>query len=223
MLIETNYTVPTSLLQEALDNIPSDDFKLTINEPTGNFFYDPWEIKSEFKDTVWQKLLQSLPTEIGEARIIVLNYGACYQSHSDIDDRYHLNISSHYAYLINLENNVMYPLSADGIWYAMDAGIRHTAANFGYFNRVQLVVRKLLINSLINDPVNIKISYVGFEKDTVRFKFDDKISPWLNRAVKQCVVSNFILKHNDIQFTLEHSSLDALKMILPADFKIELL
>jgi len=223
MLTKLNYTVSRELIQEALSNIPSDDFRLSINEPTGSFFYDPWEVKQEFKDTVWDRLLSTLPFAVGEARIIILKYGTCYQSHGDIDDRYHLNLSSHYAYLINLETETMYPLSADGNWYEMNAGSRHSAANFGYTNRIQFVVRKLLTRNNLSNPVSIKMSYVGSDKDSVRFIFDDTISPWLNKANKQQIITDFNFAHNDVRFKIEKENLTDIEKILPTDFRIELL
>ena len=55
MLSKTNYTVDVSIFQEACNQLPHRDMKTTINQPTGNFFYDEWELKEEFKvevDTV---------------------------------------------------------------------------------------------------------------------------------------------------------------------------
>ncbi len=144
MLTPTNYTVDTHLFQKALNHLPSGEMKTTINQPTGNFFYDSWILKDEYKGTVWETLYDSLPVIKGEARIIILDPGHCYQTHADIDDRYHLNILGDNSYLINLVQETMYPLSQDGIWYDMDASFLHTATNFGRKARVQLVVRKLL-------------------------------------------------------------------------------
>ena len=89
MLSKTNHTVDISLFQEACDQLPSRDMKTTINCPTGNFFYDAWKLKEEFKGTVWETLYNSLPVAKGEARIIILDPAHCYQTHADIDDRYH--------------------------------------------------------------------------------------------------------------------------------------
>lgn len=223
MLTKLNYTVPFEMIQEASMSTRSDEFRSSINEPTGDFFYDPWKIKSEFKGTIWEKILLTLPLEIGEARIIVLGHGVCYQSHGDIDDRYHLNITGQYSYLINLETNTMYPLFTDGVWYEMDAGPRHSAANFGYINRVQLVVRKLLNKNKLINPVNIKMFYAGKDKDSVRFTFDDAISPWLNNANKRGVITDFVANHSDVQFKIEQTEIQELEKILPIDFKIEII
>lgn len=223
MLSKLSYNVSKELLQETINYLPSEEFKYTINEPSGNFFYDPWIIKKEFSGTVWEKLLNTLPGDIGEARIIILKPGSCYQSHGDIDDRYHLNISGQYSYIINLETEKLYPLFTDGFWYEMDAGPRHSAANFGNQDRIQLVVRKLLtLNNLI-DPVHVKLYYAGSNKYGVRFAFDDKLSPWLNRTNKLSLLSNFTHSHNDVRFNIERSKLEDLKNILPNDFKVEIL
>ena len=54
MLTSTNYTVNPKLFQEACHHLPTGEMKTTINQPTGDFFYDPWIIKDEYKGTVWE-------------------------------------------------------------------------------------------------------------------------------------------------------------------------
>lgn len=223
MLTKLEYSVPIDLLKEAANNLPSDDFRFIINNPTGDFFYDPWEIKEDFKDTVWDKILKTLPFDIGEARIITLKYGNCYQSHGDIDDRYHLNISAHYSYLVNLDTDTMYKLLTDGIWYEMDASPRHSAVNFGYHNRIQLVVRKLLNRNQLKSPVKINIHYAGNNIDVVRFTFDDILSPWLNRANKDGIINNFKYKDNKVYFDIDEYAIKDLENVLPKDFVVEVL
>jgi len=223
MLTKTQYTVNRDLIDQACSESIGLEFKQAVNEPSGNFFYDPWVIKKEFKDTVWDRILQTLSFNVGEARIITLPHGKCYQSHGDIDDRYHLNISSHYAYIINLETEKMYPLMTDCIWYEMDAGPRHTAVNFGYSDRIQLVVRKLLDNNLLENGINIKMFYSDSDKDKVRFIFDDIISPWLNKSYKEKTISDFSYQHNDVRFKITESKLSELKNLLPKHFNIEIL
>jgi len=121
MLKPTNFTVDTHLFQKACTLLPAEGMKTSINQPTGNFFYDPWILKEEYKGTVWETLYNSLPVSKGESRIIILDPGQCYQIHADIDDRYHLNILGDNSYLINLVQETMHPLTQDGIWYDMDA------------------------------------------------------------------------------------------------------
>lgn len=158
MLTKTHYTVDPKLFQEACNSLPTRDMKTTINQPTGSFFYDPWVIKDEYKGTVWETLYNSLPVSKGEARIIILDPAQCYQVHADIDDRYHLNILGESCYLIDLVRDQLHPLEQDGIWYDMDASFLHTATNFGRRARIQLVVRHLLKNNKLMDPIGVALS-----------------------------------------------------------------
>ena len=81
MLTKLNIKVNQADLLEAQQTVDLNNFKLSFNKPTKSFFYDPWVIKDEFKNTVWERLLEYLPNDIGEARVIVLQPGACYNSH----------------------------------------------------------------------------------------------------------------------------------------------
>jgi len=222
MLLKLNYTVTSELLDQAIQDLPSDNFRYTINQPTGNFFYDPWTVKEEFKNTVWEEILKTLPVEQGEARIIILDPAQCYQSHSDIDDRYHLNISGDHSYLIDLESEQMYKLIRNGHWYQMNAGPKHSAANFGRTTRIQIVVRKLLNTPLLNDPVHVKLT-TECQTGRARFIFDDTISPWLNEMNKQEVLSDFYFQGAEVRFKVERRYLDRFKKILTDDFKLEIL
>jgi hypothetical protein len=221
MLTPTNYKVDTSLFQDACNSLPEAGMKTTINQPTGNFFYDPWVIKAEYKGTVWETLYNSLPVTKGEARIIILDPGHAYQSHADIDDRYHLNILGEECFLINLVQEQMYKLEQDGIWYDMNAGFHHTAANFGRRSRVQLVVRKLLTQNTIENPIAITIKTKMGNLDHARYLFDNHISPWLNSANKNKVISDFEYSADHVKFKIAEHQLEYLKSYLPTEFIIE--
>ena len=220
MLTPTNYTVDTSLFQEACRSLPKEGMRTTINKPTGSFFYDPWVIKDEYKGTVWETLYNSLPVTKGEARIIILDPNQCYQIHADIDDRYHLNILGDNAYLIDLIRNNMYPLSQDGIWYDMDAGVLHTAANFGRRARIQLVVRHLLKKNRLHNPVDLAIVTTMSNADHARSIFDSTVSPWLNEANKLGLISNFEFTAISTRFSIEQDKIDSLKNMLPEEFEL---
>jgi len=220
MLIPTNYTVDTILFQEACNHLPKGVMKTTINQPTGDFFYDPWILKDEYKGTVWEALYNSLPVTKGEARIIILDPGQCYQEHADIDDRYHLNILGDSSYLINLVQEIMYPLAQDGIWYDMDAGFIHTATNFGRRARVQLVVRKLLKKNKLQNPVEVLLATSIENPNYARFLFDNTMSPWLNQANKAGFINNFMQGNVSIKFNIEQDKLESFKRILPSEFKL---
>jgi hypothetical protein len=220
MLTPTNYTVDTSLFQEACNQLLHNKMKTTINQPTGNFFYDPWVLKDEYRGTVWETLYNSLPVIKGEARIIILDHNQCYQTHADIDDRYHLNIQGEACYLIDLVREQMFPLEQDGIWYNMNAGLLHTATNFGRCARVQLVVRHLLKKNELLDPVEIALSSTVSNTDDARFIFDNTLSPWLNHANKLGYINNFSYSPITVKFNIEKNKLDLFNSILPAEFSL---
>jgi hypothetical protein len=220
VLSKTNYTVDLTLLQQADIRSPNKEMKTTINQPTGSFFYDPWVLKDEYKGTIWETLYNSLPVNKGEARIIVLKSNQCYQIHSDIDDRYHLNIQGELCYLIDLTCEQMYLLEQDGIWYNMDAGFLHTATNFGKHPRIQLVVRHLLKQNKLIDPIEVSLSSTISNTDDSRFIFDNELSPWLNTANKDGIINNFDYSPVGVKFNIEKNKLDSFKNIIPAEFKL---
>ena len=220
MLTPTKHTVDTKLFQEACNQLPKHGMKTTINRPSGDFFYNPWMLKDEYKGTVWETLYNSLPVDKGEARIIILDPGQCYQIHADIDNRYHLNIWGDSSYLINLVQEIMYPLSQDGIWYDMDASFLHTATNFGRKARVQLVVRKLLKNNKLSNPVAVSLVTSMENTNHARFLFDNTLSPWFNEANKLGFINNFSQDNVAITFNIEQDKLESLKRILPEEFKL---
>jgi len=219
MLTPTTYSVDTNLLKEACIHLPETGMKNTINQPTGDFFYDPWAISDEYKGTIWETLYDSLPVSKGEARIITLDPGQCYQAHADIDDRYHLNVTGDKSYIIDLENNQMHFLKHDGVWYDMNAGLLHTATNFGQTNRVQLVVRKLLKRNNVEDPVTVTVtSNLGIQS---RYMFDYHLSPWLNVATKNGYITDFEYSPEHVRFKIARSVIEVLKNYLPKGFNIE--
>jgi len=221
MIAETNYTVPLELMQETTHNIPNFDSRLDLNERTGNFFYDKWVILPEFKNTVWEDILSVLPLNVGQARLMKLEPGRAYYSHADIDDRYHLNISGSKSYLVDLDHDTMYPTILDGKWYSMDAGVRHSAVNFGNDVRVQLVVRNLLQHGSIANPINVEIGLLK-SFHNFRYIFDDVFSKYLNQMNKQYSIDNFkIVNEYRVSFTIESSNLEDLKNLCPAEFEIK--
>jgi len=220
MITPLSYTVPMSMLSTALNEVDIDQFRYPINEPTGNFFYDPWVIKKEFMGTIWEKILNTLPLNVGEARIITLKPGTCYNSHADVDDRYHLNINGQLSFLVNLDTMQMFPQQPNGIWYEMDAGPRHSAANFSVVDRVQLVVRKLLNNSQLERSTTIEIKSIS---EKPRFVFDDKISPWLNHLNKNKAMNSFTVLSDGVRFNLDSTKLDELDKFSSHKFKINIL
>ena len=114
----------------------------------------------------------------------------------------------------------MFPLEQDGIWYNMNAGLLHTATNFGRRARVQLVVRHLLKKNELLDPVEIALSSTVSNTDDARFIFDNTLSPWLNHANKVGYINNFSYSPITVKFNIEKNKLDLFNSILPAEFSL---
>lgn len=210
MINQIGYSISPFQLQEACTALPNIDFKFTINQPSGNFFYEPWIIKPEFKNTIWEEILKSLPEIKGEARLIKLSPGTCYWAHADIDDRWHLSLVNKKSFLVDISSNHMHTTKL-GQWYEMDAGKLHSAVNFGGGDRIQLVVRKLLINGRFNNGVSIKIPMPLL--DNARSLFDETYSPWLNRMNKVGAIQNFSYSDDGVEFTLHPDFVDNLKQL----------
>ena len=206
MLVRTEYKTKLPKI-----DVNFTEVKTSLNQPTGNFFYDPWEIKPEFKGTVWEKLLKSLPCDHGEARVIVMQPGTTYMAHADIDNRWHLSLQSKESYLIDLENLDMHLLEQDGYWYYMDAGKIHTASNYGSIPRVQLVVRELLTATTEENLVQITIKPSKPQYD-YRYKFDNIVSPWLNVANKNNMLKDFSFQDEVVKFKTIVTELSSLKL-----------
>jgi hypothetical protein len=222
MIQKTTHTVSSNLLSRAINSLLDVDFKLSLNEPTGDFFYDEWKIKDKFKNTVWEDILNSLPEKQGEARIINLDIKTCYTMHSDIDDRWHLALSEGESYLVDLDNKQMHQVDL-GIWYTMNAGILHSAVNFSDKERYQLVVRKLLNNSILVDPVNVSLSLEN-PPSNYRYVIDQVISPKLNYWNKHKQLCNFKqTTNNSLSFMLEKDALLELEnAVSNINFKVNL-
>jgi hypothetical protein len=207
MIEPTEYTVSKELLTSARESLPEVEFKFALNTPTGDFFYDKWVIKNEFKNTVWEEILNSLPVDNkGEARLIKLDIERCYTMHADIDDRWHLSFDNNNSCLIDLENNKMYQPEL-GVWHSMNAGILHSAVNFGDSARYQLVVRQLLPKCKLLDPVNVELQ-LRKPPANYRYVLDNYISPKLNTMCKDKKISKFKpFSDKHISLTIEKSSL----------------
>ena len=219
MITVSMWQCPLDLIERALIEHPIEGSRTALNRANGNFFYDPWVIKDEFKGTVWEEVLDTIPYSIGEARVITLQPGTTYQAHADIDDRWHLNLQSEESYLINLTDNEMFKLRVDTHWRHMDASKIHSATNFGSIPRIQLVVRKTLTKSKYTKLTAVKIEPAG-EQASFRYKFDNLVSPWLNLQNKECTLSDFDYNGTCVTFKLATHKLDELAELLTVDYKL---
>jgi hypothetical protein len=222
MLTKTEFLIPIKWIDAAYELTNSTNFKQTINQPTGDFFYDPWIINEEFSGTPWELILNSLPFDKGEARIINLKPTQSYCSHSDIDDRWHLNIFSKNSYLINLDEEKMFELKTDGYWYDLNAGYHHTAVNFGNRPRIQLVIRKLLQRSTRKDLVKVYIKSKIADLDDARFEFDNSLSKLLNKYNKNNLLNNFSFSNQTATFDVAPEVIYELQSFSQDNFEIML-
>lgn len=206
MIIETAYVLDPKFIELAQQGLKEFEGKTALNQPTGDFFYDPWILKEQFKDTVWNDILSVLKVDYGEARIIILEPGESYMAHADIDDRFHLNLQGNNSFLIDISDQKMYPTITDSRWYEMDAGKIHAATNYGEIPRAQLVVRKLLTKNKLQKPIHVSIASAQ-ELFDYRYKFDNNISPWLNRMNKLKKINNFKFNKEIVEFDTEEESI----------------
>lgn len=214
MLTATEYRATDEQLEYIKGLFDHTSDKQILNYPTGDFFYDPWQVFEKYKNTPLETFLTQLPNS-GEARIIKQSSGNCYFAHSDIDDRYHLNLSGDLAALIDLDDNQNYFLKRDNVVYLMDTSKTHSAANFGEYDRYQLVIRKLLKRSP-HCNVDVEIYPAG---ENPRFRFDKYVSPILNKINKGNELNNFTILQNGVRFSTTSSCFDLLKTQLPNEFK----
>jgi len=199
MINTTMWQCPKALIERALKEYPIEGSRTALNTPTGDFFYDKWKIKDEFKGTAWEEVLNTLPYTIGEARVITLEPNQSYMAHADIDNRWHLNLSSIQSYLIDLDAQKMYKQNNDGYWRYMFADKIHTAGNYGSTPRKQLVVREPLKHSRFTNLVDVEIT-PNNEQFDYRYQFDNIISPWLNRKNQEGELDNFVYKDTFVSF-----------------------
>jgi len=219
MITKQIWTCPEGLIEQALNEHPIAE-SIVLNEPTGDFFYDNWQIKDLHKDTLWERVLNSMPMSIGQARIIKIEPGTSYMAHADIDNRWHLNLTGEQAYLIDLDEKVMYECERDNRWAYMDASRIHAATNYGSIPRLQLVVREPLRNS--RQPVDlVSISMApAYEQHDFRYKFDKIFSPFLNRANQKYKLANFAHTTLSSTFKLERELLEEFEKLVTPEFKV---
>jgi hypothetical protein len=220
MINITMWQCPKELIKQALEETPIDEGRAALNISTGNFFYDPWTLKDEFKGTAWEKILGTLPYNIGEARVITLEPNQSYMAHADIDNRWHLNLSGVHSYLIDLEERTMHKQGVDGAWRYMFANKIHTAGNYGSVPRKQLVVRELLKHSHFTNLVSIEIT-PAYEQFDYRYQFDNIISPWLNQKNQEGTLDNFVYKDTFVSFSVAEHVLEELQDLPLKRFNIK--
>jgi len=219
MVTEQRWQCPAGIIEQALAEHPITDDVVVLNKHSGDFFYGTWTIKDEYKGTAWERILMTLPAPIGEARIITLKPGESYQSHADIDNRWHLNLTGEQSFLIDLESETMFKCQRDNYWYMMLTDRLHTACNFGSVPRLQLVVREPLRNSLGYDFITVSITQAVPAPEN-HYKFDNIFSPWLNRVNLEFKMKDFSSSPTLVKFKMSPELKDELEQLKTNDFVI---
>ena len=202
MISETGFSTDISKLVPLVESIDwTENNRVQLNDPTGDWLYDPYEIKPEWKNTEFARLLNEIPYPVGEARLIRLAPGESYRAHADIDDRLHINIlSNEHCFLIDLKAATMYRTPSSGALYYMNAGKVHTASNFGHTDRVQLVIRHRLERSHKPEFKRVSVELTN-PPYNARYLVDNSVSPLLNRYCKEGRIGYFD-KNSEVLFTL---------------------
>ena len=114
----------------------------------------------------------------------------------------------------------MHDCVRDNHWAYMDASHIHAATNYGSIPRLQLVVREPLKRS--RQPINLVSIDIepAYEQAKFRYKFDNLISPWLNRANQQYKISDFKHNFNSVSFKLEQELVVELEALITAEYKL---
>ena len=207
-------------IYDLVKNLPTG--KNVLTKPRGDFFYDPHILDEQYKGTEIEKVLDLIPMH-GEARVIVMEPGQSYSAHADVDDRWHLTLDADESYLVDLKNQKMYKLVADGTLYLMDSGRLHTASNYGYKPRYQLVIRKRLKGRILDNPVYFNLTLID-PPYNARYLFDKRFSILLNRLEKEEKITNFKkISDKEIEFVIESEQITRIKELQRScGFKFEI-
>ena len=174
--------------------------RIVLNESDGGLFTGKYTTIPKFQNTALGTILEELG-EIGEARLLLLESGDSYTAHTDPDDRFHLVIETNpYSYIMDIEQERMIHLPANGIVWHMDTSKKHLAGNYGGTPRIHLNIRAKLPNYTGNG-VHLKIS--GGEVDWKQVLYMDTMS-YINKAVKDKKITG-IEKINDRELLLNTS------------------
>jgi hypothetical protein len=201
--------------QVAKINWGPDNKRVILNKSDGGLFTGAYTTLPEYENTPLGQFLNDLSWiagDIGEARLLFLESGDSYTAHTDPDDRYHLVIQTNpYSYIMDIDEQRMIHLPADGTVWHMDTSKKHLAGNYGGTTRVHLNVRSKLPNYTGNG-IHLKIE--GGAVDWKQALYMDTMS-YINHAVKLGLITG-IEKVNDRELLLntDHEVLENIKNIV---------
>jgi hypothetical protein len=196
-----------------------DTKRIILNKSDSGLFTGKYTTLPQFQNTALGTMLEELG-EIGEARLLLLDSGDSYTAHTDPDDRYHLVIETNpYSYIMDIEQEKLIHLPADGTVWHMDTSKKHLAGNFGGTPRIHLNVRAKLPNYTGN---GIRLKIDGGDVDWKQVLYMDTMS-YINKAVKDKKITG-IEKINDRELLLNTSYeviADIKDIVEKNNFKIE--
>jgi len=98
-------------------------------------------ILPRFKESIFEELIESIPTKVCRARIMILKAGTAHQIHVDDYPRIHVPIITHSecAFLFP-DDDYMKHMSANGNVYWANVTKRHTFVNWGNQPRIHLLM-----------------------------------------------------------------------------------
>ena len=201
--------------QVAKINWGPDNKRIVLNKSDGGLFTGAYTTLPEYENTPLGQFLNDLSWvagDIGEARLLFLESGDSYTAHTDPDDRYQLVIKTNpYSYIMDIDEQRMIHLPADGTVWHMDTSKKHLAGNYGGTTRIHLNVRSKLPNYTGNG-IHLKIE--GGAVDWKQALYMDTMS-YINQSVKLGLITG-IEKVNDRELLLntDHEVLENIKNIV---------
>ncbi|MGE0632406.1 MAG: hypothetical protein AB7O96_08365 [Pseudobdellovibrionaceae bacterium] len=98
------------------------------------------EINPQFKDTVFEKILNCLDCKSARARVMRLGGRSCYSMHWDTTPRFHIALQTHPTSYLFFHDHIPFHLPKDGHIYWVDTRKPHSAINCGTEPRYHFVV-----------------------------------------------------------------------------------
>ena len=160
---------------------------ISIHTHTDDFYYGERHLLPQYKNTELERLWNTLDRP-GECQVMVMDSGRCYRSHCDVDNRWQFALSSDESFIVDIENQHLWPTRADGRLYYLNTTFPHSAANFSYSPRFQLIFRQRLQRNCLINPVKIWMHHASSDtehKNHSRYCWDKRVQSWLNCNINQ--------------------------------------
>ena len=160
---------------------------IAIHTHTDDFYYGERHLLPQYKNTELERLWNTLDRP-GECQVMVMDSGRCYRSHCDVDNRWQFALSAGESYLIDTENQHLWPTQMDGCLYYLNTTYVHSAANFSFSPRFQIVIRQRLQRNELYNPIPVWMHHASQDvthKNYSRYRWDQLVQSWLNCNINQ--------------------------------------